>query len=188
MKAIRFSSAAVRKNKAAAAIVNTHTKPTDNKPAGKALEAVRGFFASNVLSAIRLHAIAAERAPTIATTIQRICQAVGRPLAASTAPRNANGNANSVCSILIISRVSRVFLIRVDTASSDIAKKAHKSQTTIEYVSTDYSDQKTICVTCGYALCRFLWHAGADGSKRISQATLRLQKRRARDQRSPGPH
>ena len=61
------------------------------------------------------NAIAAERAPTIARTIQRICHAEGSPLAASTAPRKANGNANSVCSILIISSVSRVFLITVDT-------------------------------------------------------------------------
>src|SRR6185436_2724338 len=131
----------------AATIVNTQTKPTESRPAGNALEAVRGFFASKLLSAMRLNAIAAERAPTIATTIQRICQAVGSPLAAKTAPRNANGNANSVCSILIISSVSRVFLITVDTASSDIAKKAHRSQTTTEYdesiagvLSTDYAD------------------------------------------------
>src|ERR1051325_4582071 len=114
----RFSIAAARRNKAAETIVNAQTNPTDNKPAGNARDAVRGFFASKLRSAMRLNAIAADRAPTIATMIQRTCQGVGRPLAASTAPRNANGNANSVCSILIISNVSRVFLITVDTVGS----------------------------------------------------------------------
>src|SRR6185369_2441961 len=59
---------------------------------------------------MRLKAIAVERAPTIATVIQTICHPVGRPRAASTAPRKANGSANSVCSILIISSVVRTFL------------------------------------------------------------------------------
>ena len=36
-------------------------------------------------SAMRLKAMAAERAPTIATTIQKICRPVGAPFAASTA-------------------------------------------------------------------------------------------------------
>src|SRR5882762_10406859 len=54
---------------------------------------------------MRLKAIAADRAPTIAKVIHRICVAVGRPCAASTAPRKANGSAKSVCSILIISSV-----------------------------------------------------------------------------------
>jgi hypothetical protein len=102
-------------NKPAAATVKAQTKPTLSKPAGNALEAVRGFRASKLRSAMRLNAIAADRAPTIATTIQRICRSDGSPRAASTAPRKANGNAKSVCSILIISRVKRVFLITVDT-------------------------------------------------------------------------
>src|SRR6185503_8441823 len=59
---------------------------------------------------MRLKAIAVERAPTIAMVIQKICLMVGRPFAASTAPSNANGSANSVCSILIISSVTRTFL------------------------------------------------------------------------------
>src|SRR6185369_3489339 len=101
--------------------------PTDKRPAGRALDAVRGFRASKFRSAIRLNAIAAERAPTIATTIQRLCHAEGSPLAASTAPRNANGNANSVCSILIISSVRRVFLITVDTFAQILPQRATKS-------------------------------------------------------------
>src|SRR6185369_5356043 len=59
---------------------------------------------------MRLNAIAVERAPTIATVIQIICRGVGIPRAASTAPRKANGRANSVCSILIISSVVRMFV------------------------------------------------------------------------------
>src|SRR5437763_1987975 len=75
---------------------------------------VRGLRASYSRSAIRLKAIAVERAPTIATIIQTICHAVGIPRAANTEPRNANGSANSVCSILIISSVVRTLLtIRV---------------------------------------------------------------------------
>src|SRR5438270_9650007 len=62
---------------------------------------------------MRLKAIAVERAPNIATLIQTICHAVGIPRAASTAPRNANGSANSVCSILIISSVVRILWVTV---------------------------------------------------------------------------
>src|ERR1043166_6497474 len=99
-------------------MVKAQTKPTDNSPAGNALEAVRGLRASKLRSAMRLNAIAAERAPTIATIIHRICHGDGSPFAASTAPRKANGNAKSVCSILIISRVKRVFLMTLDTVGS----------------------------------------------------------------------
>src|SRR6266567_6050765 len=60
---------------------------------------------------MRLKAMAVERAPTIATVIQTSCNADGTPPAANTAPRKANGNANSVCSILIISSVVRMFLV-----------------------------------------------------------------------------
>ena len=153
IKVRRFNIAAARKNKPAAAIVNTQTNPTDNKPAGNALEAVRGFFASKVLSAIRLNAIAADRAPTMATTIQRICHAVGSPLAASTAPRNANGNANSVCSILIISRVRRVFLITVDTASSDIATKKHTSHKPLFRTNARISGFLSMCFVSIFVAC-----------------------------------
>src|SRR6267154_1120418 len=58
---------------------------------------------------MRLKAIAVDRAPTIARVIQRICIALGRPWAASTAPRKAKGSANRVCSILIISSVVPMF-------------------------------------------------------------------------------
>ena len=54
-----------------------------------------------------LLAIAAERAPTMATTIQMSCRAVGNPPAANIAPHNANGSAKMECSHLIISRVTR---------------------------------------------------------------------------------
>ena len=123
---MRFSIAAATRNKAADAIVKAQTKPTESRPAGIARDAVRGFLASNSRSAMRLNAIAAERAPTIATTIQRICRADGMPFAAKTAPRKANGNAKSVCSILIISRVSRVFLISVDTGQPMIRYRPHR--------------------------------------------------------------
>src|SRR5204863_2215482 len=69
-----------------------------------------GLRPSKSRSAIRLKAIAVERAPTMAMAIQTICHVLGMPRAASTAPRNANGSANSVCSILIISSVVRMFV------------------------------------------------------------------------------
>src|SRR5712692_3696656 len=70
---------------------------------------------------MRLNAIAVERAPTIATAIHRICEKLGRPCAASTAPSNANGNAKSVCSILIISSVVRMLLtIPADILGSEM--------------------------------------------------------------------
>src|SRR6266404_1441949 len=105
----RLSIAAANKKSAAAKIVKTRTKPTDNAPAGIARIFVLGFRASYSLSARRLKAMAVDRAPTIARVIQRICIAVGRPWAASTAPRKAKGSANSVCSILIISSVGPMF-------------------------------------------------------------------------------
>src|SRR6185295_5881345 len=113
-------------NNAAAAIVNAHTNPTDNRPAGIAREAVRGLRASNWRSAIRLKAIAAERAPTIANTIHKICQAVGSPLAAHTAPRNAHRYAKRARLILAISRLRRVFLITVETESHILPQRGTK--------------------------------------------------------------
>ena len=62
---------------------------------------------------MRLNVIAADRAPTIAIVIHNICHHVGNPFAAKTAPRNANGNAKSVCSNLIISKVVRSFTANV---------------------------------------------------------------------------
>src|SRR5712692_10346577 len=63
--------------------------------------------------------IAAERAPTMATTIQRICRGVGQPgeppayRAASSAAVSANGSANSECSNFIISSTVRVLLAAI---------------------------------------------------------------------------
>src|SRR6185369_14054901 len=162
--------AAASRNKAAAAIVNAQTKPTDNRPAGSALEAVRGFCASKLRSAIRLKAIAAERAPTMATTIQRICDGEGNPLAASTAPRNANGNAKSVCSILIISRVRRVFLITVDTVCQILPQRGTKRTKRILITAPH------LCLFYLCALCAFLWHAEPDGFERAGEAFSSLQK------------
>src|SRR5205085_3227615 len=67
---------------------------------------------------MRLKAIAAERAPTIAAVIQSACHQVGRPVAvkpraASSAPKKAKGSAKSVCSILIISSVVLMLLAAV---------------------------------------------------------------------------
>src|SRR6266576_6202631 len=106
----RLSMAAARKKIAALNNVKPQTNATDRTPAGIARIFVRGLRASYSRSAMRLKAIAVDRAPTIATTIQTICHSDGIPRAASTAPRKANGNANSVCSILIISSVVRMFL------------------------------------------------------------------------------
>jgi hypothetical protein len=66
---------------------------------------VRGLAASIEVSASRLNAIAAERAETMATTIQAIGRHAGKPPAASMAPQNANGSAKIECSHLIISSV-----------------------------------------------------------------------------------
>ena len=54
---------------------------------------------------MRLNAIAALRAPTMAITIQNSFGASGQPPAARMALSRANGRANTVCSNLIISRV-----------------------------------------------------------------------------------
>lgn len=83
------------------------TKLLVSRSRGRARFAVRGLRASKPASTRRLKAIAALRAPTIATSIQAHCFACGRPRAARKAPRKANGRANTVCSILIISSVIR---------------------------------------------------------------------------------
>ena len=67
---------------------------------------VRGLAASSEASARRLKAIAAERAVTMQTMIQKICMGRGKPWAASMAPVSANGSAKMECSHLIISRVT----------------------------------------------------------------------------------
>src|ERR687889_1556794 len=127
MSARRLSIAAETKKSAVEAIVKAETKETESRPAGMARAAVRGFAASNSRSAIRLKAIAAERAPTIAGVIQSACQTVGspdalKPRAASTAPRKAKGSAKSVCSIFIISSVVRMLLAAVVISFGEVGK------------------------------------------------------------------
>jgi hypothetical protein len=73
-----LSISEARKKSAAETTVNAHAKRTDSSPAGMARVRVRGLAASIRRSAMRLKAIAAERAPTIATVIQTACQRVGR--------------------------------------------------------------------------------------------------------------
>src|SRR5205807_5903081 len=76
--------------------------------------------------------MAAERAATIAITIQRSCHGRGKPLAASMAPHSAKGSAKTECSHLIISSVTRrlcrmgmgsyveTLLANLDTASRKV--------------------------------------------------------------------
>src|SRR5450432_4030957 len=64
---------------------------------------------------MRLMVMAAERAATMATTIQANWRSVGQPRcvarAASNAPVSAKGSANTECSNLIISRTMRMRLV-----------------------------------------------------------------------------
>ncbi len=69
---------------------------------------VRGLAASRSASAQRLKAMAAERAETMQTTIQRSLASGGQPWAASMAPVSAKGSAKMECSHLIMSRVTRM--------------------------------------------------------------------------------
>src|SRR3954464_8447997 len=107
--ASQFNSHAASTRSALEETTKTATKVFERAPAGIARDEVRGFSASNFASTKRLNAIAAERAPTIATTIQKICRPEGRPLAASMAPHSAKGSAKIECSHLIISNVVFVF-------------------------------------------------------------------------------
>lgn len=79
------------------------------RPVGIALSFVRGFKASILQSISLFKNMAAERAPTIATIIQRILSNEGIPLADSIAPIKANGRANRVWENFIISSIIRVF-------------------------------------------------------------------------------
>jgi len=115
----RLSCHAASTNKAEEMHVNIQTNHASTWPDGNARPAVRGFAASMWRSAILLNAIAADLAPTIATVIQMSLSTQNQtglgPVsrAARVAPRNANGSANRVCSILIISSVIRNRLIAV---------------------------------------------------------------------------
>src|SRR5687767_4805642 len=108
-KVSQFSEYAATRKIVTETAKNAHAKPMLSLPVGNSRFAVRGFWPSISLSAIRLKVIAADRAPNIATVIHRTLSHEGRPSAASTAPRNANGSANSVCSNLIIRSVVRSF-------------------------------------------------------------------------------
>ncbi|KHF35321.1 hypothetical protein CM49_02370 [Paenibacillus sp. P1XP2] len=75
---------------------------------------MRGFFLSMTWSIIRFKPNAALRAPNMAINIQPICAHEGRwPFTVTDpkmAPINAKGSANNVCSILIISKKTPIFL------------------------------------------------------------------------------
>ena len=85
----------------------------ESSPAGSARILVRGLRASMSASITRLNAMAADRAPTIATTIHSSLRQIlgdAKPLSrnASSAPVRAKGRAKTECSNLIISSVSRM--------------------------------------------------------------------------------
>ena len=93
------------------ATVKIQAKPSERWPAGSARLAVRGLRRSNSMSAMRFMVMAAERAPTMATTIHRVCCHEGKPpaaRAASRAPTRAKGSAKTECSNLIISSTTRM--------------------------------------------------------------------------------
>src|SRR6478672_7806032 len=102
-----LSCQAATTSRAALAAVNRTTAAGLTSPAGSARPAVRGLAASIRRSTSRLNAIAALRAPTMATTIQATVRQGGHPPAARSIPRKANGSAKRVCSILIISSTVR---------------------------------------------------------------------------------
>src|ERR1700730_5624784 len=105
-----FNCHAAITNNAEARSVKAQAKPMESSPVANARIAVRGLRRSYSRSAMRFMVIAAERAPTIATMIQRICQTLGkRPAsrAASRAPTSAKGRAKTECSNLIISSTIR---------------------------------------------------------------------------------
>src|SRR5215469_5283656 len=101
-----------RLSRAAPSTKNAQAKATkiaanfcESSPAVMARVAVRGFAASMRASAMRLNAMAADRAETMQSTIQPSLAAVGMPPAASMAAHRANGSAKIECSHLIISSV-----------------------------------------------------------------------------------
>src|ERR1700687_2750036 len=93
---------------------------------------------------MRLMVIAALRAATMATTIQRNCFQVGQPWrvnrAASNAPVSAKGSAKMECSNLIISRTARRRVI--DGIGMQVFKAEHS-----EFSEKTNTDALTRCVT-----------------------------------------
>src|SRR5258708_9915117 len=110
-RASGFNFHAAKMKIATAATVTINAKPVARARAASASCAVRGFALSKRTSAMRLTVMAALRAATMATMIQRNCFQVGQPWvvkrAASRAPVSANGKAKTECSNLIISRMVR---------------------------------------------------------------------------------
>ena len=116
--------------------VKAAANPTESSPLGSARLAVRGLRRSNSRSAIRFMVMAAERAPTMATMIQRSWRHVGNApaeRAASSAPTSAKGSAKTECSNLIISSTMRMRFLVISSEpmprperrlSSDIASLA----------------------------------------------------------------
>ncbi len=95
-KQIQPSGQADATNATALTTRNDHACRADSLPAGISRLAVRGLSASQRASTMRLKAIAALRAVTIASTIQRIrIGSTGRSTAARSAPTSANGSANT---------------------------------------------------------------------------------------------
>ncbi len=92
-----MSRHAAKTNTAAESAQKTDASSAETRPAGMSRAFVRGFTASIPRSATRLKAIAAERAPTIATRIQKSVGRGGTPRAARTAESSANGSAKIVC-------------------------------------------------------------------------------------------
>ncbi len=72
----RLSAPAATKNSTEDAVTNAHANPREINPAGRWRILVRGLRASMRASTIRLNAIAADRAPTMATTIQPALAAI----------------------------------------------------------------------------------------------------------------
>jgi len=79
MKLSRFSMKAANRNTVTLARVNPITKPLDTRPWGKARAWVRGFRESMGASTSRLKAMAALRAPTMASRIQPHTGRGGKP-------------------------------------------------------------------------------------------------------------
>src|SRR5690348_486840 len=100
-----------------------HPKLVESRPAGMWRMRVRGLRRSISASMSRLNAMAADRAPTMATTIQAVLihsRRRSRPPSrmASTAPVSANGSAKTECSNLIISSVSRTRFQNISAAQA----------------------------------------------------------------------
>src|SRR5581483_5118873 len=127
----RLSCAAPSTNTPQAKATKIAANFCESSPAGIARMAVRGFAASIRASAMRLKAMAADRAEIMQSTIQPSLAAVGMPPAASMAAHKANGSAKIECSHLIISSVVLMLVRRgteyFSSCSSEIPKRSEGS-------------------------------------------------------------